>query len=360
MNSDYYLSFTSKDCVDSIKRIIDEAEKSIDIEIFYFLEDNIGKEILNILTDKANKGLQIRLLFDHVGSYEISNSPILKVLEINNIKVKFFNSIFPFSRNQKSIWFLRNHRRTIIIDDKYLFTGSVCLGEPTMNWKELGVVIKDRIVINKVRKIFNKTWFKAYGNTFNIGSTNKKDLSDIYDFNYMTQSPLQLKRYIYKYYLRSIKDAKKSVYLVAPYFVPNKRFIRHLIKASRRHVSVNIILPKSTDINIADLARNTYIHNLLKHKINIYFHDEMIHSKFAIFDNKEAFIGTMNLDNLSLSYNYECGLKVLNQNCISDLIQYTKNTLIIQSQKIDISMWNNRSLSTKIKEKFVWIFRKFL
>jgi phosphatidylserine/phosphatidylglycerophosphate/cardiolipin synthase-like enzyme len=86
----------------------------------------------------------------------------------------------------------------------------------------------------------------------------------------------------------------------------------------------------------------------------------MIHSKFAIFDNKEAFIGTMNLDNLSLSYNYECGLKILNQNCIHELTEYSKNTLISNSQKMNLSLWNKRSLSTKIKEKFVWIFRKFL
>jgi cardiolipin synthase len=279
---------------------------------------------------------------------------------MNNIKVKFFNSIFPFSKNQKSIWFLRNHRRTIIVDDKYLFTGSVCIGESTINWRELSIVIKDRIIINKVKKIFNRTWFKVYGHTFNIGSTNKRDLSDIYDFNYITQSPLQLKRYIYKYYLRSIKEARESIYLVVPYFVPNKRFIKHLLKASKRHVNVNIVLPLKTDINIVDLARNTYIHNLLKYKINIYFHSEMIHSKFAIFDNKEAFVGTMNLDNLSLTYNYECGLKILNQNCISDLIRYIKGELIPQSQKMDLNTWSRRSFSIKVKEKIVWIFRKFL
>lgn len=360
MNKDYCLSFTSKECLNSIKRIINDAENSIDIEAFYFREDGVGREILNLLIDKTKQGLQIRILLDHMGSYEISNSSVLKVLAINNIKVKFFNSIFPFSKNQKSIWFLRNHRRTILIDDKYLFTGSVCFGEPTINWKELGIVIKDRMAINKAKKIFNKTWFKVYGHTFNIGSTSKKDLSNIYSFNYITQSPLQLKRYIYRYYLRSIKEAQESIYLVAPYFVPNKRFIRHLTKASKRHVAVNVVLPLKTDTSIVDLARNTHIHNLLKHGVNIYFHDEMIHSKFAIFDNKEGFIGTMNLDNLSLSYNYECGLKILNRDCILDLTEYIKNDLISGSQRMDLNTWNKRSFSTKIKEKIVWIFRRFL
>jgi cardiolipin synthase len=360
MDNDYKLSFTSRDCIDSIKNIIDKADHSIDIEAFYFIYDTIGGELLDLLIAKAAQGVQIRLLFDHVGSYEISKSPIIKYLRANGVKVKFFNSIFPFSRNQKTIWFLRNHRRTIIIDDKYLFIGSVCFGEPAIEWKELGIVIKDRIIINKTKKVFNRTWFKTYGHTFNIGSTSKKDLSNIYNFNYITQSPLQMKRYIYRYYLKSIKESKSCIYLIAPYFVPNKRFIRHLIKASKRHVSVNIILPANTDLKIVDLARNTYIHNLLKNGVNVYFHNEMIHSKFAIFDNREAFIGTMNLDNLSFSYNYECGLKVLDQKCISDLTHYVTNDLIAKSNKIEMNEWSKRSLITKIKEKFVWLFRKLL
>lgn len=360
MENNYTLSFKSKDCLNSIKEKITHAKTSVDIEIFYFMEDNIGSDFLILLIEKAKQGLKIRVLMDHVGSYDLANSKTLSILKRYNIKVLFFNSLLPFSKNSKTIWYFRNHRRTIIIDGEYIFTGSVCIGQPTVDWIELGIFIKDINLVEKVQKIFNETWNKVYQPTFNIGSVSKIDLDARNDFNYITQAPLQFKRHIYKYYLQSIKKAQKDVYMVSPYFVPNRKFIRYLIDASKRKINITIIMPEKTNWTVVDLARNTHLHKLLKNGVSIYFHKKMIHSKFAIFDNKEAFIGTMNLDNLSLSYNYENGVKVLNQNCILDLNNHIKNDLLPECTKIDLESWKNRGLLLKILEKFVWIIRAFL
>lgn len=363
MDKNYELSFTSKECINSIKERICTAKNSIDLEMYYFVNDDTGSEILNLLIQKANEGLKIRLLFDHVGSYEFSNNnETLKKLKDHNIKILFFNSILPFSKNRKTFWFLRDHRRTILIDDEYLFTGSVCVSNTTLNWKELGIFIKDKNVVIKAKNVFNETWNKVYHPTFNIGSTTRrrKESMSLTDFDYITQSPLQFKRHIYRYYIRSVKASKESIYLVSPYFVPDRRIVRQLIRASKRHGNVYIIVPKSTEIPVVDLARNTYIKQLLSAGIHIYFHDKMVHSKFSIFDNKEAFIGTLNLDNLSLRYNYECGVITSNTVCVSELNNYIKNDLTTYSEKLNLTSWKNRSLLTKIVERFVWIFRKIL
>ncbi len=360
MDKKYRLSFKAKDCINSIKERIANAQTSIDIEIFYFIEDRIGLDFLSLLITKSKEGLKIRLLCDHVGSYDLVGSKTLEILKRHNIKVLFFNSLFPFSKNRKTIWYFRNHRRTIIIDNEYIFTGSVCLGEPTSDWIELGIFIKDTDLAHRAQIIFNQTWNKVYHPTFNIGSVSQHDLKAKNDFNYITQAPLQFRRHIYKHYLKSIKNAKDDIYLISPYFIPNGKFVRYLIDASKRHVRVHIIVPKKTEWMIIDLARNTHLHNLLKHNINIYFHEKMVHSKFAIFDNKEAFIGTMNLDNLSLTYNYENGIKVLDPDCISGLYKHTKNDLLSHSVKLDLESWNNRGLLMKILERFVWIIRRFL
>lgn len=361
MNKNYELSFTSKECIDSIKNNISKAKISIDIELYYFINDNIGSEILNLLRQKAHEGLKIRVLLDHVGSYEFSKEKkTLKELQDCDIKILFFNSILPFTKNKKTFWFLRDHRRTIVIDSEYVFTGGVCISNKTINWKELGIFIKDKELALKTRSVFNMTWKKVYHPSFNIGSTIKNDLILLKDFNYVTQSPLQFKRHIYKYYIKSIKASKESIYLVSPYFVPDRRLKRQLIRASKRHVNVHIIIPKNTEIFTVDLARNTYINQLLKAGIHIYFHNEMIHSKFSIFDNKEAFIGTLNLDNLSLKYNYECGVIVVNYECVSEINNHIKNDLIQYSTKLTLNSWKNRSFLIKILEKFVWLFRKLL
>ncbi len=361
MDKNYKLSFTSKDSIDSIKERIRNAKNSIDVEIYYFVNDEVGSDILKLLILKAKEGLKIRLLFDHVGSYEFSkNSKTLRELENHTIKVQFFNSVLPFSKNRKTFWFLRDHRRTIIIDDDYLFTGSVCLSSATIDWKELGIFIKDKGIVINAKNVFNETWSKVYHPTFNIGSTKREESMSLTDFNYITQSPLQFKRHIYRYYIRLIKASRESVFLISPYFVPDRRMVRQIIHASKRHGNVHIIIPKNTEIPVVDLARNTHIHKLLSAGVHVYFHKDMLHSKFSIFDNKQAFIGTLNLDNLSLRYNYECGVSTLNTDCIAELNTHIINDLIAYSEKLNLTSWKNRSFLTKINERFIWLIRKIL
>ena len=360
MDTNYRLSFTSKDCINSIKERIQNAKISIDIEIFYFIEDRIGSDFLILLIEKAKQGLKIRLLLDHVGAYDLSVSKTLDILKRHGIKVLFFNSLLPFSKNRKTFWYFRNHRRCIIIDKEHVFTGSVCIGQPTTDWIELGIFIQDIHLAERAQIIFNQTWNKVYHPTFNIGSVSRKDLKAKNDFNYITQAPLQFKRHIYKHYLKSIKNAKNDIYLVTPYFIPNGKFVRYLIDASERHVNIHIIIPKRTEWSIIDLARNTHIHRLLKHDIHIYFHEQMVHSKFALFDDTEAFIGTFNLDNLSMSYNYESAIKVLKTDCIADLRKYTASDLLPSSVKLNLQSWDNRGLFLKVLERLVWPIRRFL
>jgi cardiolipin synthase len=276
---------------------------------------------------------------DHVGSYDFANSKTLYILKKHGIKILFFNSILPFSKNSKTIWYFRNHRRTIIIDNEYVFTGGVCIGQPALEWIDLGIFIKDKSLADRTQTIFNQTWNKVYHPTFNIGSTSKTEIESKKDFSYITQSPLQFKRHIYRYYLESIRGSEDSIYFISPYFVPNRRFIRYILNASKRHINISIIMPEKTDWFIVDLARNTYLNKMLKGGVNIYFHKKMIHSKFTIFDGKEAYIGTTNLDNLSLRYNYENGVKILDQNCISELNSHIKNDLLSECVKLDLDSW---------------------
>ncbi len=360
MNTNYSLSFTSQESLNSIKEKIKHAKTSIDIEIFYFIEDRVGSDFLILLIEKAKEGLKIRLLLDHVGAYDLAGSKTLEILKRHGIKVLFFNSLLPFSKNSKTIWYFRNHRRCIIIDSEYVFTGSICIGQPTIDWIELGIFIKDLHLAERAQIIFNQTWNKVYHPTFNIGSVSRKDLKAKNDFNYITQAPLQFKRHIYKHYLKSIENAKHEIYLITPYFIPNAKFVRYLIDAVKRQVKVHIIIPKKTEWSIIDLARNTHIHNLLKNGVNIYFHEKMVHSKFALFDKSEAFVGTFNLDNLSLSYNYESAIRVLKTDCINDLYKHVADDLLFHSVKLDIESWNNRGLFLKVLEKMVWPIRRFL
>lgn len=94
--------------------------------------------------------------------------------------------------------------------------------------------------------------------------------------------------------------------------------------------------------------------------ISIHMHPNMIHSKVAIFDDEVAYISTMNLDNVSLRYNYECALLIDNKNCVSELVHSINKNMLEKATKLHIKEWNKRSLWVQFLELLVWPVRKFL
>lgn len=353
----YKLFHNSKDNIDGMIDILKEAKESIDIEAFYFLPDAIGRQILDVLISKAIAGVQVRLLADSMGSFSLSQSLYVDAFRKAGAHIRFFNSFIPFSKTSKSLWYFRNHRRTIIIDKKELYVGSICVGEPTCDWIETGITVSHTQAVAQAQKAFIDTWHRSLHKTFKVGSSSKLSTDC---FSYLTQSPMQGQRHIYNIFIDRIKNAKQSITLIAPYIVPDNKFLKALKRAKRRKIDIKIITSKETDSDLADLGRNTYILSMLTHGISIYFHPKMIHSKVAIFDNEVACISTMNLDNVSLRYNYECALYIDNKDCVNEILHAVNKDMIEGATKLHIHEWNKRSLWTQFLEILIWPVRKFL
>ncbi len=362
-HASFHLYHTAGDAIAALKRRLVEAESSIEFETFYILPDDIGREILDILLKKAREGIKVRLLCDAMGSLSLASSLYIKELHKAGSSIKFFNTILPFSKARKALWYLRNHRRTIIIDGKILFVGSVCIGEPARDWIETVIELRHSDSIAQARAVFNKTWKKSSRRTFRIG--NAAEISTD-AFSYITQAPMQKQRHLYDLLLRKIKEARTSIMLAAPYLIPDRRLFRALRKAAKRGIRITLICPRKTDFLTADLARDSFVHTMLRLKIETYFFPMMIHSKVAIFDAESdsaasAIIGTLNLDNISLRYNYECAIYSDDRNCVSELHAHMTSLIHRHPEsRLTIRAWEKRGLSRKILEFLMLPFRKLL
>ncbi len=378
----FHLHHTAIASIEALKKRLHEAQSSIEFETFYFLPDAVGREILDILVDKARKGIKVRLLCDTMGSFSITSSMYIKELHKAGSHVKFFNTIFPFSKTAKSFWYLRNHRRTIIIDGRILFVGSLCIGEPAHNWIETMIELHHSAAIDQAKGVFNKTWKKSSRRTFKIGNASELSTDA---FSYITQSPLQNQRHLYNLLMKKIRESKRSIVFAIPYLVPDHRLFRTLRKAAKRGVRITFICPKATDFYSADLARDSFIHSLLKLKMDVYLLPFMIHSKVAIFDAdhlamqamnptsaepKEAYIprtsgapsaliGTLNLDNISLRYNYECAIYTDDKECVHELAAHMHSIINRHPEtKLSEHAWLHRSVFRKILEFLILPLRK--
>ena len=198
----------------------------------------------------------------------------------------------------------------------------------------------------------------------------KKDLRTLIShdgFNYITNSPRPRQRFLYYRLIEAIQTAEKSIYITTPYFAPTHKLLRVLRLAGLRGVDVRILLPQKSDHPIVDLCGRSYFSTLLRTGIKVFLYNgenesgqgRMIHNKTVAIDGTWATIGTLNMDTISLLYNYEGNIVSTNQDFIQEVVWHFEKD-ISESTQVDQATWNKRFFIKKVLEMGSRIMRKFL
>lgn len=341
---------------DILLKEISQARESIYMEQFLFTPDSVGQKFMELFMKKAREGCSVKLIFDSFGSRSLGQSLYLKALADAGVKVKFFNWTLPFSKHSKKLFYFRNHRRIVLIDRKKMFTGGICIDKEMENWRETQILVEGPVV-DQALMVFDKTWKRVYKKrTLNLGIQYKSGLDG---FSFITQSPLIAGHHLYNRLIDAIRGAQKEIYLTTPYFLPDARLQRVLILARKRGVDVRILLPKNSNILIVDIGSATYYRHLLKHGVRIFRYENMVHAKVAFIDGDWAMIGSMNLDNVSLKYNFESAIITTNPLCASEVREHFMKDLQ-EAKELSLEVWQTRSSWQKFLEILVWPIRKFL
>ncbi len=345
---------------EAIKLSIEGASVSIDLEQYIFSFDSVGLTFIEALKERARSGVKVRIFCDTIGSYSLYRSGIKLALEEAGIEIKFFNPVFPWHPNKESLWYFRDHKKLMIIDKKFGFTGGVCLGEAMRTWRDSYVRIEGPVV-GQMQESFDNMWHKAYHKfRFYLPRRKKGDQSNGADFKYLSNSPIPGKRYMYRELIRAVKASKHYIYLTTPYLLPDSRLLRNLKEASERGVEIRILVPKETDTKIVTIGMHTFFEDLLKHGIRIFeYGPNMLHSKTGIIDGRWSTVGSLNLDNLSLRYNFEGNIVSIDKSFAFELEKQFLEDLKLASE-LTLSEWNKRSSLSKLLETLVWPFRKLL
>lgn len=398
---EHKLFTTTDDTWQAMLEDIRRATKTIDFEQFYFIADEIGNKFAQALTERAKNGVKIRCHFDSLGALGFNKTNAYREMVGAGIEIKFFNWLTPFTKGFHKLRFFRNHRRLLIIDfdteNCVVHHGGVCIGEPVKKWLDLNVRLsigKSELPptptitglphpISSMNTAFDNIWSRSESKkvswtNIDVGdlkkslkkyNEEKKALSQEKDqlmnsemrlpFMYITQSPLPGKHQVYKALIRRITKATKHITIATPYFLPTHRLMRKLVAARNRGVLVTVIIPQKTDHPFVDIASHTYMNYFLDNKIDIYRHPKMIHGKGVEIDSRWATIGTMNMDGVSLRYNFESGIVSGDDKFVAD-VERAMNLLRDEAKILTQKDWDKRSLSDKIAEVIMWPFRKLL
>ena len=313
---------------------LNKAEKFIFLEYFIINKGQMWDGILKILKEKASQGVEVRILYDDMGSIAMLSTKYPNELKKMGIKCIPFNKVSPF----KGIFMNnRDHRKMTIIDGKVAFSGGVNLSDEYINinsklgiWKDNGIKIEGDAIWN-LTIMFLTMW-----------NANIKEDKDILKFKHEFKNTEKIDGYVVPYgvaplhedligedvYINIINSAKKYLYIMTPYLIIDTDMTNALIRASKRGVDVKIIVPGIPDKKIVYTQTSSFFELLSNGGVKIYkFTKGFVHSKVYVSDDKRAVVGTINMDYRSLYLHFENGIYMENVKEIKDVKKDMDETL---------------------------------
>lgn len=334
---------------------IEKARKYIYIETFRVGKDEIGERFRRVLTKKAKEGVEVKLLIDYWGAGPIDHDYFKKLIKFKGEvrffeKIKFNSDIFTRSHR-------RNHRKLLLIDDEITYIGSSNLTAYNINWRESMLRMKSNITVTFV-KIFKQD-YKNY-NIYSFHKPYKIQLIKHDGFEIVRDVPSIARKQINQKFIKLIKNAQSRVTIETPYFLPGYFLRKSLMDAAQRGVSVNIVLPKHSDVTLIDILRNKYFGMMYKTGVNFLFYElNNLHAKMMLVDKKIFAIGSSNFDYRSFRYMYEIML-IGNNKEIANQVNNHMKISISDSIKFDYNHWKKRPLINKFFEWLLLPFRHLL
>lgn len=305
-----------------------KANKFIFIEFFIIGEGAMWREIAAILKQKAKDGVDVRIIYDDVGSIQVLPKRFITDLANAGIEVHAFNPLRPFA---SLIYNNRDHRKIIVVDGNVGFSGGFNIADEYINQKERFGYWKDTAVRLEGDAVWNYTvMFLNMWNAFRPTDYNydkyrpSKPDEQLRIQRGMVQpysdTPLDDENLGENVYLEIINQAEKYVYIYTPYLVIDNEMKTALALAAKRGVDVRIVTPAIPDKRIIFRLTRSYYEPLLKAGVRIFeFTPGFIHAKSFISDDKVGVVGTINMDFRSLFLHFECGTLLAECSCLEDM-----------------------------------------
>ncbi len=334
-----------------------KAERSIVLETLIFVTDDFGKRLIDVCAERAAAGVKVQFLWDAWGSFSFFGSTIVEDLKKKGIELIFWKTVIPnyYKVSNFRSWFFRNHRRTLVVDGTIGYTGSMCVADQMKNWRDTNLRIEGPVV-SEMQNAFDRMWARALDQK----SLPKRIKARHREFRYITNYPLPGRRHLYAEFVEVIRHSRKYIYITTPYFVPTRRLARVIRLAAHRGVDVKIIMPEISNHPFVDAAARTFFSSMLSSGVSIFlYHGENIHGKTAVIDGDWASIGSMNMDGISLLYNFEANVISTNQKFAEEMVAHFVHDLQ-KTKQVTAIEWEQRSFLQKWLEFPARLVRKFL
>ncbi len=352
-----------KDKFEALFEDIRLAKHHVHVQYYIFEDDAIGTKLRELLIQKAQEGVEVRLIYDDVGSWK-NKSSFFKVMKEQGVEVEpFIPVVFPIFTSQVNY---RNHRKIVVIDGEIGYIGGMNVADRYITggkfplWHDVHIRVKGNGV-QGMQSSFLLDWY--YAHKIYITSRTYFPTLPSYGNNPMqivTSGPIGIYRNIAQGLFYAFSKAKKSIFIETPYFIPSDSILNALQTAALSGVDVRIIIPEKADTLFPHLATRSFVKELLSCRVKVYFYQKgFIHSKLIAIDDSLTIIGSTNMDVRSFEHNFEVNAFIYdNESCLKAKQIFVAD--LEDSTQILPEIWNQRSHKQRFKESACRLFTPLL
>jgi cardiolipin synthase len=341
---------------------IRRAEESINLSSYIFDAVGIGDDFVQQLKEAAGRGVAVRVIIDALGEKYSRLSPT-RAFRGSQVRLERYLPL-----RHGAYINLRNHRKVMIIDGREAFTGGMNIRgrhilaetDPAQALLDVHFSVQGPVVAD-LQRSFLEDWFFVTGERLDDpfffpalehqGSALVRCISDGPDKEY---------RKLEQIIMGALSCSGASVYIMTPYFIPDRALISALITAALRGVQVHIVLPGLNNLPFVQWASQTLLPELLTAGVRIYYQPPpFVHTKLLLVDDIWALIGSANLDTRSLRLNFEQNLSVYDA-AFAACVRLHFDQAFLHTHEVTLDELAGRTLAVKLRDGFFHLFAPYL
>ena len=365
MNNHSKVLTNGKETFTEIFKAIHSAKHHVNVEYYIVKDDKIGNIMRKLLILKARQGVKVRFIYDGLGSRKLSKKYV-RSLQDAGVEVSVFLPVkIPFLNSKLNF---RNHRKIVVVDGKTGFIGGLNVGDEywvgsdTLGfWRDTHFKIQGEAVYI-LQYIFLMDWYYTTGKKimeykrfFPEHKFYGEELIQI-----AASGPDHPWEGIQQAYFTSIATAQDKIFIESPYFIPDESLLMAIKTSALSGVDVRIILPDKPDHKTVFWASRSYIKELLRAGVRVYFYNKgFIHAKILLVDGIVASVGTANMDIRSFRLNFEVNALLYNKKTVArlekDFFEDMGN-----STEVVLEDFLNRSIYDRFKESLARLLSPIL
>ncbi len=347
-------------------RDIGKAKNHVHIDSYIFNDDALGYMVADELVEKASQGVEVRVIYDDVGCWNVKNEFFERMREAG-IEVHAFMPVkFPAFTGKVNY---RNHRKLCVIDGKIGYIGGMNIaaryikGRSGLAWRDTHLRIRGGAVYG-IQRAFLVDWYFVDRTLI----TNRRYYPEVSEklkndclIQIVTSSPISPWPDIMQGYVRILLQAKHYVYMETPYFLPTEPVLFAMRTAALAGVDVRLMIPYKTDAKLVEWASRSYVMQTVESGVKIYLYKAGFnHSKLLVSDDALCTVGSTNIDFRSFENNFEANAFIYDEQMACRLkdvyLQDVKESVLLE----DVRDLGNQTFMQRLWESLVRLISPLL